>query len=343
MQETIQPYLQDRTDAKACLTSFILRIPYLLIIAVAGALIGSGLYLLIASLSWKTPAYYAETEYYIDFADGRLEAKDYYNDFTWNDVMATDPILGKAMEKLGDTYMREDIKEMITADILSDVRYLTITVEGTDAQLVDRVSKELKSSLVAFGADKEEFDSISQIEDNGVKQREKKYFTWRAAVLGTLVFAIGYILVFFVHFNSKEQFLTRTDVMQYLQVNALGMLMKAGSKKYAINNECMENIRYMKDKQEKKVVYLNLGKEDSLEQQLTEQDTTVFSVNSLNSECYETIRESSGVILCIPWGVSIKSKVTDVIHNLRVQDCHVIGAVLTEADSKWLSLYGLLK
>ncbi len=115
-------------DSKALLVTLIRNLPRLLLLAVAGAVLGSGLHLVLVLYQSGRAMFVAETEYYVDFADGRLEAKDYYNDFTWNDVIATDLILGRMMEELGASYDRAEVKQMITADILSDVRYLTITV-----------------------------------------------------------------------------------------------------------------------------------------------------------------------------------------------------------------------
>ncbi len=73
--------------------------------------------------------------------------RDYYNAFTWNDVMGTDLIMDTMLEVLGDTYSRESVKEMITADILSDVRYLTITVQGEDEKKVEAVSSAVQEAL----------------------------------------------------------------------------------------------------------------------------------------------------------------------------------------------------
>ena len=149
IQET---YPQEGIDSKAYLLCFLRRIPYMLLIGLTGAIIGSGLYLLIAAINNRTTVYMQETEYYIDFAPGRIDAKDYYNAFTWNDVMGTDLIMDTMMEVLGDTYSRESVKEMITADILSDVRYLTITVQGEDEKKVEDVSSAVQEALTALGS-----------------------------------------------------------------------------------------------------------------------------------------------------------------------------------------------
>lgn len=188
--------MQQGIDSAAMLVTLITKLPVLLALAVAGAILGSGLHLIITFIQTREPVYVSETEYYIDFAEGRYEAKDYYNDFTWNDVLSIDPILGKAMEALGGNYDREQIRSMITADILSDVRYLTITVKGGDAELVRNVKDEIGTALVEYGKHKDEFDSIEKIKDLEITQEQPQYFALRAAFLGAALFAaIGLFLI----------------------------------------------------------------------------------------------------------------------------------------------------
>lgn len=331
--------MQDRVDSKACLVTFCMHIPYLLLFAVTGALLGSGLYLLIAFFQNRTPEYVAETEYYIDFAEGRLEAADYYNDFTWNDVLATDLILGRTMEGLGESYNRTEIKDMITADILSDVRYLTITVQGTDADLVGRVSEETKISLENFAVAKEEFDSIEQIEDNGVILKKTPLFTWRAAALGTLLAGLLYCIWFFIRFHMEDRFYTRADVTKLLHVSCLGIL-NGNKKKFCVDLICTDNLSYMTAEKKQKIACLNLGSTDV--RSACDQDNTVWlTKEELNKQGYEKMRNTDGIVLFIPWGKANRKKVEDVIYNLQIQECKILGAVLTDADEKWLTLYGL--
>ena len=99
-EKRMEEYWQEGIDSKAFLVELLYCMPYMLLLGVAGAVIGSGLYLIIMTVFSGPQMYQAETEYYIDFAEGRLEAKDYYNDATWNDVMATDLILGNTMSIL---------------------------------------------------------------------------------------------------------------------------------------------------------------------------------------------------------------------------------------------------
>lgn len=314
--------MQDRVDSKACLVTFCMRIPYLLLFAVTGAVLGSGLYLLIAAFHARTPVYMAETEYYIDFADGRLEAADYYNDFTWNDVLAIDPILGKTMEALGDGYDRAVIKEMITADILSDVRYLTITVKGENAELVGKVSALTRESLEGYGSQVDEFDRIYQVEDNGVVQVQAKLFTWRTAVLGGLIFSLLYIVAFLIHFHMEDAYYTRTDIRRCFDLPALGILVKNQKSSEEIDS----HVAYLTQKNGKR-----------------KEDVFYLSLQDLENPAYEILRKSAGIVLQLPWGKDCGTKAASVIESLKLQDCDILGIILVDADARWLALYGLGK
>ena len=203
--------MQQGVDSRALFATFITKLPRLLVFAVAGAILGSGLNLFVVLVKAQHRCYVSETEYYVAFDKGQDDARHWYNDFTWNDVLATNGILGRAMELLGDGYERSQVKEMIRADILSDVRYLTITVKGQDAARVEAVKDALGTALEEFGAVQEEFSSIYKIEDLGIVQEEIPYFAWRSAFLGTFIASgIGVFVTAFC-FCKKRYYGTSGD------------------------------------------------------------------------------------------------------------------------------------
>ncbi|MBQ7944652.1 MAG: hypothetical protein IJ326_11400 [Lachnospiraceae bacterium] len=299
-------YWREGIDSKEYLIRFLFQLKKFILIGVAGAVIGSGLYLLIVAIDARVPVYQSVTRYYIDFAEGRIDAKDYYNDYTWNTVIESDLILGRVVEQFPD-YERSVVKDMVTADILSDVRYLTITVRGEDAVQVEEIAAMLEEALVYFGTEyngvderdiydsivkidvSDTFDSIVKIEDSGVNKVVQPLFTWRAAFLG---FVIGFLAAWFafsVRFAVADVFYTRGSIEKYLGITSLG-------------------IRYRQ------------GKKASLVEVQTEET-------------------EDGKILLIPFGVSCRRRTEDMIRDLKRQGCKVSGAVLTEADAKWMKLY----
>ncbi len=329
-------------DSRALLTCFIKRLPLMLTLAVTGAVIGSGLNLILAFVDLASPMYVSETEYYIDFADGRYEARDYYNAYTWNDVIAADKlILCGVMDMLGDGYDRETVKNMINAEILSDVRYLTVTVKGADAETVDKVQKALRVSLEHFGTVMDEFDCIYLIDDLGIKKAQARFFYWRAALLGALaLLSIGIFGLAF-RFCLGDCVYTKDDVRKYFGLPAYGLL-------YADKNDA--------DGRQEKMLAEALMSVSGEDGRLVFADASdgriakefIIKLGELklldDKICMEAFDRKSGsgvreTIFVIPFGVPCRQRVEDEINQLELLGFKVKGAVLAEADKGWTRLY----
>lgn len=357
MQAFESKYWQEGIDSKALLVCFLQKLPYLLLMGVAGAVLGSGLYLLIAVCTSEGIRYQSETEYYIDFAEGRIDAKDYYNDFTWNTVMATDWILGNTMEILGSGYDRNEVESMITADILSDVRYLTITVEGFDAELVGAISEATKLSLESLVSRVEkidEIDSIEQIRNNGVQQIEEPLFTWRAAVLGTVCGVLAYAFGIAASFCMGSRYYTKQSIRQSLGIPVWGLLYHSNHVEDGAQEKALQLAlqHYVEKNECKQLVIADVADggyaltcKETLNalyaEELAEVSIRVQKYGVLSKEDYEAIRQTDGVILAIPFAKSCREAVIEQMLQLENQDCKIIGAVLVNVDKKWMRLYGI--
>lgn len=328
-------------DSKALLVTFIRKLPQLLLLAVAGAVFGSGLHLLLTLYASREAVYVQETEYYIDFADGRLEAKDYYNDYTWNDVIATDLILGRMLEELGPDYDRDTVKQMLRADILSDVRYLTITVSGKDESRVYAVNNAFGNAIAVFGQSMEEFDSIQKIEDSGIEKEHLNWFVWRTALLGMVVFVGVGIFWIALTFLAGDRFYTKTDVMKYLELPAVGLLYQNGNKKSGKQeSRLIEGLGELL-KSNKKIYLLDAADgQDAVcfVKRLTEFGAAIDLEALLPCERYGT-GEDAVILVIVPFGRVYREKITDEINNAVLHGGNISGAVLTECDRHWMDMY----
>lgn len=337
--------MQQGVDSAAMLATLITKLPVLLVLAVAGAVLGSGLHLIITFFQTMEPVYISETEYYIDFADGRYEAKDYYNDFTWNDVLSTDLILGKAMESLGENYDREQIGSMISADILSDVRYLTITVKGGNAELVESVKDALGTAFVEFGQCKEEFDSIEKIEDLGITQEQPQYFALRAALLAACLFAAAGIFVILLKFCRGSEFYTKNDISKVFGIPVYGLTVRNRQK----NNRSdallehhaarlAENMRMLTDRYPE-LYLLDASNGDEARAFLQDIKTCDIETDGMKPYCFEKDNKACAILVVIPFGKHYREKITDEINDAKLRDCTIVGAVLTDVDRRWAHIY----
>jgi capsular polysaccharide biosynthesis protein len=286
-------------DSKALVTTVITKIPLLLIIAVTGAIIGSGLNLIIATVKEKDAEYVSETEYYIEFAPGRYEARDYYNDYTWNDVIGTDLILGKAMEILGTDYDRDYVKSMISANIYSDVRYLSVNVKGKNYDEVATVSDVLEPVLFEFGETMGEFTSIYKINDSGISMEEIPHFTLRAAFLGAIIFGFTELFIIVFRFCIGSSFYTKRDISKCLEIPVYGIAFKNGK-------------------------YEGVGKMPNVE---------------YNDKFFADNNDSNNLIAIIPFGKPYREVIIDEIDNVALGGKKVSGAILVGVDSVWYKIY----
>lgn len=328
-------------DSKALLVTFIRKLPQLILLAVTGAVFGSGLNLLIAFYESGEPVYINETEYYIDFAAGRLEAKDYYNDYTWNDVIATDLILGRMIDSAGKEYDRDMVKSMLRADILSDVRYLTITVNGNTEDMVSDVSNLFEKAIVQFGAEMEEFDSIQKIEDNGIQREHQQWFSWRMALLGTIIFLFAGAFPIVLRFLVGDCFYTKIDVMKFLQLNSVLMLYESKNKKTGTQERrLLEWIKSLLESNEKVYLLDASGGNDAekFKKKLAELEQDIDLDALLPYEQY-ALDEKAVILVIVPFGKICREKITDEINNAVMHGEIISGAVLTECDRYWMNMY----
>lgn len=335
--------MQQGVDSRALFAALIRKLPILLLTAVAGAVLGSGLHLIITLIETRDVTYVSETEYYVAFAEGKYEAKAYYNDFTWNDVLATDLILGRAMELLGEGYDRGQVKNMITADILSDVRYLTITVKGHEPQEVEAVKDAIGIALEEFGANMPDFDSIYPIEDAGIMQEQVSYFGWRAALLGAVIAAGTAMFVIAFRCCMGSVFYTKGELTRTLGLPAYGMTFQKEKKGDAFvqkQDKLLErNLKLLTE--EYTAIILTDASGGKYAEAFLQKIKQCSDINAERFQVSGMEQEFSGmaVLAVIPFGKTYREKITDELNDVRLHGGNIVGAVLAEADLTWMKIY----
>jgi capsular polysaccharide biosynthesis protein len=294
-----EKYMKQGIDSKALVTTLIMKLPILLVIAVTGAIVGSGLNLILALYEKSNAKYVSVTNYYIEFSPSVSDAPDYYNSATWNDVISMEPILGRVMEIIGNGYDREKVKGMIEAYILSDVRYLKIIIKGDTAEDVSVLEGALETALIEFGDNMNEFTSIYKIDDLGVSKEEVSYFTLRAALLGAFIFLFIYLFVIIFVFCLGSSFYTKRDVSKNLDIPVLGTVFKDGSYKGVID---MPTLKY-------------------------------------NDKFYCDENDKNKLIAIIPFGKPHREKIIDEIYDIELKGMKVSGAIMTDVDNRWYRIY----
>ncbi len=366
-----EEYLNRGIDLKRMVLYFQKKIWVIIMLIVLGATIGGVTYQVIRSM--KMPVeYQTVSKLYLSFGvDESGETYQYYNGYTWNDLLDSDPILDLIMAELPG-YEKDKVREATTAEILSDIRLLTITVRGDDEKFVREVRDATETGLMLYARECEEIELIKVIR-SGMPQRI--YWdnrTTAACITGAVILGLVALLGFGFAYVLNEGIYVQSDVEKRYRQKALGILTQnqKGLEPYA--GELKANLHYVLGSRKAFAVLdmanhadarkleleglLNRGEmevslgtseedfgwsimDDDRAEEQGEWEVIPFNEDVLGEEECQKIRELGGVIVLLPFGNDVGRKTERILCFLRNQDCPVIGMIIAQADEEFLNRY----
>jgi len=369
-----QDYDKQSMDLKRLFLRMQGKIWLLIMLIVLGAVIG-GVGYQIARATRMPITYEAVSKLYISFAaDENGDVYQYYNGYTWNELLDTDPIMEKIEDNLSDDYTTQEVIDATKAEILSDIRLLTVTVQGADEKSVREIQSAVESGLMDYSKESEELKRIEVIRS---MEPERVYWddkTVTAGVLSAVVFAIVGIFVLTIFYVMDDAVYVQADIEKRYKTRALGMMMKSqkGLQPYA--RELIANITYVLGEQREfvlidmdghadvrtmeleKLLYAGenefIGGDGEMggltwtmpkpEGEAEREDAwkaVPFNESVITAEDCAKIRSLKGAILLLPYGTDVSKKTERVLNLLKNQDCDVIGMIITQADEDFLNSY----
>lgn len=369
-----EEYFDRGIDLKRLYLRFLSRIWLLIMLMAVGAVVGGVAYQVARAMRMPV-AYEAVSKLYISFGvDESGEIYQYYNGYTWNDLLDTDPILDRIMAYAPEGVSREETAEATRAEILSDIRLLTITVEGSTEKFAREVQAAVEKGLIDYAEDSGELKRIEVIRTGDPERVYWDDRTITACVCGAVLFAVITCLFMAFFYVLDEAVYVPGDVEKKYPYKALGIMTRKqkGLQPYA--RELKANIAYtLGDKKTFGMIdmenhsdvrridlekLLNAGKDEFIggdgeaggltwtvpkqEQKgkkKGEWEVVPFNSNTLSEEECRKIRELGGVIILLPFGEDVGRKIQRVLELLRNQDCTVLGMVIAKADEEFLNRY----
>ena len=373
-----EEYLNKGMDLKRLALYLQKKIWLAFMLAILGAVCGGIIYQVVRAM--KMPVEYASvSKLYISFGnDENGDVYQHYNGYTWNDLIDADPILDIVMSNLPG-YEREQVRNATTAEILSDIRLLTITVRGESEKFVREICGAMESGLREYAKVSEELSQIAVIR-SGVPERiywDER--TTQACVTGALILGILGLLVIGFSYVLDESVYVQEDLEKKYAYRALGILTRnqKGLQPYA--RELKANLHYLMGEKRSFVIVdmdnhadlrklemerlLNRDDTDGLigledagsgpeeafswnipegekkQEPKGEWEIISYNENILSEEECKKIREMGGVILLLPFGTDTGRKTSRILSFLKNQECHVLGMVIAQADEEFLNRY----
>lgn len=311
-------YADAGMDMKKMLLCFVGKIWIVCLAAVMGAALGGVIYTLAHVVPESEREYRAISKVYLDFAiDETGEVYQAYNGYTWNDLMATDPILDGTMAHLLGDYTREEVITATKAEILSDLRLLTITVTTHDQDATNAILQATGQSLTERGDAAKEFTKIEVIQTTEAQLVTADDRTVQAALVGLVMAVILLLLCMMFYYVLDDRILVASDLKIVTDVSFIGYI---GSDK-KLGEEYENNLAHMR------------------EQTGTVNVLTVAQDDTISQDQWQELCASDGVVVVADYGKVHATYLAYVIEQLKVRGCRLVGVAIGGADEKFLRRY----
>ncbi len=364
-------YLNRGMDLKRLVLYFQRKVWLVIMMIVLGATFGGVIYQMARAM--KMPVEYETvSKLYISFGvDGSGEVYQYYNGYTWNDLLDSDPILDLIIDLLPG-YEEEQVRTATTAEILSDIRLLTITIRGDNEKSVREIRDAVETGLMEYARQSRELEQIKVIRSGAPQRVYWDDRTTAACVSGAVIVGILSLIIFGFSYALNESIYVQGDITKRYGYRPLGILTlnQKGLQPYA--RELKADIHYVVgDKKTFAIVdmanhaevrkleiegLLNRGEmevppgngEDDFGWQIMgddgkdhsgEWEVIAFNENVLSEEECIKIRECGGVVVLLPFGMDVGRKTERILTFLNNQECEIYGMVIAQADEEFLNRY----
>ena len=187
------------------------------------ALITGVIYYVYLNFFTGSDIYRCASYYYIDFTDENVvETHDFYNDYTWNDVLDSDVIALRVSEITGID--KEYIAKSTTIPTMSDIRFLWVFVDDCDSAIAEKIQNAIYVALSEFAVNTEGFNSITIYDGPYTNIVEKDDLIVRVVIFSAVIsFIFGFLILLYRNATDTKIY-SFSDVENATGVMPIGMI-----------------------------------------------------------------------------------------------------------------------
>lgn len=311
-------YADAGMDMRKLALCFAGKIWIVLLAGLIGAAAGCGIYAIARVVPEAEREYQAMSKVYLDFAaDETGEVYQEYNGYTWNDLMVTDPILDVTMQYLPEDYTREEVMEATKAEILSDLRLLTVTITTHDADKSNKILEATGQSLTDYGNAAKEFRQIKVIQTTKAVLVTADSRMMQAVLVGMALAAAVTLIGMLLYYVLDDRIIVASDLRQVTEAPFVGY--DGAGERFSGDYE--ENLAYLKRRKGNIAVFSPV------------QGETVEAAE------WQDLCMADGVVLVVPYGKMHAVYLSYLIEQLDIRECTLAGVAIGGTDGKFLKRY----
>lgn len=327
-------YSREPVDYKLLWLRFLRKIWIIPAAMLAGVVLVGTCHFYAKTVAGGGRTYQTESVFYIDFAeDARGEEYDYYNYFTWGEVIHTDFFMDYVHEKMAGELSEDEIISYITATIDSDVRYLYVRCNTHSPELSLKLASVLEEIVPRFADIRKEIQSIEIAKAGDKAGDSSKLRIGNACFLGGgLGLGTATLWIFIMLIVDTAVYIPATIEKRY-HITCLGA---------PFMPEFAPNWKYvLKESVNIAMVYADEDIQD--EEFVIPGDIKRKIISCRNPvehpEELDKIRECEKVLLVLKAGCRNNKTFERLLEQLGRQDIKIAAVILADADEKLLSAY----
>lgn len=153
-------YGNEPADLKLLLIYILKKIRFIIYFMLFGALIFASAYYMKTYVLVEERAYVATGELYLVYADDVRMENVYINDYTWQKLVQTDKAVDYALEHIHSTVSEEYLRSVVSAGLVSDVRFVTLEVTTNDPDLSVEIAQAFQGAIIELGEEMVDIESV---------------------------------------------------------------------------------------------------------------------------------------------------------------------------------------
>ena len=336
-----------------------------------GALLCFLLYTLITVTVHGQRQYRETAVYQVDFVQNEATGKayDYYNAATWDGLIFTHPDIATTVRKeLPEGMTMEAASEAVRADLVSDIRYLSVEVTTPDPKDTAQLSLAVRDGLENFGEVAKEFEDITFLSSDEPTLIVVSDRSRNAVLLGLFLGFIISAFALYLHEIMDDAIYVPEDAERRYGLPVLGVLAgKAGENRTVLPDYLQRQLAINLEqalREKERVLILSLHGMDDAKRILDELKATLSDTGakvggksgmdtmsqgircgfvptgSVDDPAFDRATSScQDVIAAIHYGEGSGARTDNLLRELDKMDFHVIGLLLVDADGEFLSRY----
>ena len=176
------------------------------------AILGALIYTMYYEITDGETRYQRSVDFYITFNEADYpNGMDYYNAYTWNQFVTDDRIVNKVLSVAGGKVSEYDIRDYVTARMMSDYRVLTVVVTGTVSSRINTICEAYKVAMPMFAEDVNEISKIEPWSEDDIIEVVDHTLAKNAALLGGIIGLFVSLVFWAVYYCMNDRIYTEAD------------------------------------------------------------------------------------------------------------------------------------